>query len=205
MKVFKRKINIKKDKCICKMKYIYVLSDPDSINFGKYKLGITSRSEEYLLRDYRRSRPEVKLFLFESTPNNSIIESMILKKFEKYRIPHESGTLSEWIKIDVNILIKEVKLHIQSHNEYKEYYTIKDFIKKDCVLGSYLSISCKDLYNYYLNNPVNKRKYGKYTFSKQIIRELNQYYKGTQIKYKSKGITYYKGINIKTDWSCVII
>src|SRR5665647_122311 len=94
---------------------IYVLSDPDSSKVNKYKIGITTRNRVKLLRDYRRSRPEVELYLFEKCDNSRLIEESILKQFEKNRISHESGNPSEWLIVDLQVLLKAVRFELENN------------------------------------------------------------------------------------------
>ena len=193
------------------MEAIYVLSDPDSIRQNKYKVGITKRQKEYLLRDYRRSRPEVVLYLFENCENSKKIESFILQKFEKQRIPHESGTLSEWMILDVKILISEIKKILKSENrdrsqvETVEEFTVNNFISTNCNYSWYSSESCADLYNEYCNSG---GQLNKMNFCRSLLAEITDYYKcdKSKVRIKKGKLTHYKGIQLKKNVSgCIII
>ena len=205
------------------MEYVYILSDPDSIKNSKYKIGITKRNQEYLLRDYRRSRPEVKLFLFEPCTNNKLIETEILEKFQDKRINHESGKPSEWLKIDVKLLIKEVKKLLINNNQNNQnnnnqnnnnnnnnnVYSIGNFIRDCCTLNKDNSESCQDLYNKYIQTNALNIHMSKNIFYKSIVEYIAEYYRITKkdVKIKKNGITYYKGIKINNvyNYSCIIL
>ena len=203
------------------MTAVYVLSDPDSVKAGKYKLGITSRTKEYLLRDYRRSRPEVILFFFENCVNARLIEDTLLNRFKEYRIPHESGKLSEWIIINVKSLINSINDEIKKLEKTEgkeitlnkegglktEKYKPSDFIKEYCVFSRYSSCSCNDLYLKYQNIKTDKDKYNKGNFCKQVLYEIKQNYNWEikDIKFKNANYIYYNGIKLRSDGSCIIL
>lgn len=196
------------------MQAIYVLSDPDSVKQGKYKIGITKRKKELLLNDYRRSRPEVILYLFENCENSKELETFILKKFEKYRIKHQSGKLSEWVKVDVYKITKEIHLKLTEQsikqiitNEVIVTISISDYIKNKCNLSWGYSESCKSLYDEYIQEGGTMNKMN---FCKVLLYELSAYYKCNKdaIRYKVNKLTYYKGIQLKTNqasYTCFII
>lgn len=195
------------------MESIYVLSDPDSVVSSKYKVGITTRNSKYLLRDYRRSRPEVKLYLFETCCNSREIETKILEEFNQYRVPHASGKLSEWIQIDLKVLINYIEpllykdKNVVSANVVSIKESVKivntslvDFIKNDCTLSWYSGESCKSLYDTYLSTmPENTQKLKFLNFCKQLLTNISLYHKvdKNQIKYVENGTTYYRGIYLK--------
>jgi len=189
--------------------YIYVLSDPDSIKNKKYKIGITKRKKQHLLRDYRRGRPEVKLFLFQECNNSKVIETLILEKFDNLRINHESGAKSEWLRIDLNVLLDEIRklTEVKEVTEMKEVkinnlstdeYTVKKFIAECCTLSLYDSESCQDLYNAYIRAGINLKHCNKILFYVCIIDEITKYHGISKdlIRYKKNKLTYYKGIKI---------
>ena len=212
------------------MEAIYVLSDPDSVKQGKYKIGITTRKKELLLRDYTRSRPEVELYLFENCNNSRELEKIILDKFKENRIKHKtSERFSEWVKLDLNIIIKEIiyqlkdKRFINNTLTYEKDYIMNDkkekviftkikhndlnFINSSCNLYWNYSESCKDLYDEYI---IQGGKINKINFCKYILNEISIYYKcdKNSIRYKINKLTYYKGIQLKKNqknYSCIII
>lgn len=89
---------------------IYIISDPDSEQNKKYKIGITCRCKSKLISDYRRSRPEIKCYMFlTGVYNYKNIEKKILKNFDRHRIINYNGRKSEWIiGIDVDYIIKKI-------------------------------------------------------------------------------------------------
>ena len=199
------------------MEAIYILSDPDSVVVNKYKVGITSRNKLKLLRDYRRSRPEVILYLFEMCENSKQIESEVLSHFEKFRILHQSGKMSEWIQIELNNLMEfvEEKIKINKSINFKikeepDVYRVSEFIKNQCYLTVGVSESCRVLYNDYLQFP-NGQKLRFLNFCKILTKELSEYYKcpKNDLKYKSNKVIYYKGIQLRTNakqgWQCIIL
>ena len=210
------------------MEALYILSDPDSIKAGKYKVGITKRNKNNLLRDYRRSRPEVNLFFFEKCENSKIVESMILEQFSSHRVLHESGRPSEWIHVSLPELLQcaEEKMGNQRILEssiidtkiklptgpLEPQVTIDDFLNACCVMKWENSESCTILYNHYLKMPgVNKLNF--LNFCKQLTKKLLEYHKcpKTRLKYKQNKMTYYRGIQLKINiimnngWSSCII
>lgn len=196
------------------MEAIYILSDPDSVAVNKYKIGITTRNKSKLLRDYRRSRPEVILYLFEMCENSKQIESEVLSHFEKLRISHQSGKMSEWIQIDLQTLknyieekIKNIKTIEFKFKEEPEVYTVSNFIINQCTLVTGVSESCRELYNEYLKYP-NLQKLKFLNFCKILTKILadRSGLPKKDIKYKSNKVIYYKGIQIRRDQSwCIIL
>jgi hypothetical protein len=212
------------------MEAIYVLSDPDSVKQGKYKIGITTRKKELLLRDYTRSRPEVELYLFENCKNSRELEKIILDKFKNYRIKHKtSERFSEWVKLDLNIIIKEIIYQLKDNKFFNNSLIcenddiLKDkkdqvvfdkipnleliFMNNSCNLYWNYSESCKDLYDEYFKQG---GKFTKINFCKYILNQLTIYYKCEKdsIRYKINKLTYYKGIQLKKNqknYTCIII
>jgi len=214
------------------MEAIYVLSDPDSVKQGKYKIGITTREKELLLRDYTRSRPEVELYLFENLPAEQgsarKLETIVLSKFQKYRIKHKtSERFSEWVQLDVNIITTEIlyqlelikrKHFINNSLNIEDFIMVPDkelqyklkevnFVDTYCNLYWNYSESCKDLYDEY-NNQGGKMI--KISFCKYILNEISKYYKCDKdsIRYKIGQLTYYKGIQLKKNvknYTCIIL
>jgi hypothetical protein len=106
---------------------IYIVSDSDSESYSKYKIGITKRDEKSLLRDYKRSRPEIKCHLFlTDVKMYKLVEKHILEYFNEFRIPTEVGGLSEWICVDLDRLIEVVHEEIEDIDE-----DICDFVMVD--------------------------------------------------------------------------
>lgn len=195
------------------MEAIYVLSDPDSIVRNKYKIGITRRTKELLLRDYRRSRPEVQLYLFEECFNSKEIETLVLNKLEKYRIKHESGNLSEWVQIELPTIISIIRTLLKDNKvnhklvEAEPEYSIANFIRDRCNLTRGTSTSCQGLYIEYTSHGGTLTKMN---FCKSVLKEIVTYYKTSKenIKFKKDKLTYYKDIQLKTVVStqtCTII
>ena len=213
------------------MEAIYVLSDPDSTIVSKYKVGITTRNKNKLIQDYRRSRPEVVLYLFEKCENSRKIESIVLSKFEEHRILHQSGKPSEWVKVELNVLLKFIRAQLKGPfsakggertNEERintqlvlrdkqtpEVYSIPDFIRDGCALTRGTSESCRVLYDEYLKIPQGE-KLKFLNFCKQLTKYLAEYYKipKKDLKYKSNKIIYYRGIQLarnQVGWGCNIM
>lgn len=202
---------------------IYVLSDPDTAKFGKYKIGITTRNRKYLLRDYRRSRPQVQLHLFQECVNSKEIESKVLSKFKDKRILHESGNPSEWLQIDLRELMiyinkllgvqnNKIVSNIKITNKNNIEYPISEYLSSECVLSWYSYESCQTLYDGYLSKvPKDAQKLGFLNFCKRILDNLTDYHKVSKdrIKYKKDGVMYYRGIVLKSNYSmmgtCVLI
>lgn len=213
---------------------IYVLSDPDAIKQGKYKIGITKRTQYYLLRDYRRSRPEVKLFYFENClPGTSkLIETEVLTHFNDKRILHESETPSEWIIANVDDIIQKINsvmnlvskvnllcdvelndLKSKNVNSSKEkdndgVNTVIDFINKYCDYQIDGFESCKDLYSRY--ESINPEHLSKVKFCSILLQQLSEHYKKEkdELKFKKNNLIHYKGIQFKataSNSSCNII
>lgn len=203
------------------MEHIYVLSDPDSELAQKYKIGITKRNKQYLLRDYRRSRPEVRLHYFRVVENSKHIEDLILSKYESVRVKHESGKLSEWINVDLEDLLKSInsiivkeESSITSDESTDETLSIDSFITEGCTLfpeninlkGMINEVlpseSCKDLYNEYLytnkDNHVGMKKMRYLNFCKELSKYLANYYKipKKDLKYRKNKLVYYRYIQI---------
>jgi hypothetical protein len=196
--------------------FIYILSDPDSVLRNKFKVGITKRNKDLLLRDYRRSRPEVELYLFEACTNAKEIESNILNKFEKFRIKHESGKLSEWINYDLEKIIKYAREVLEGYQPIviQNDYTIQQFLLNRCKYCNYYLLpedyheSCKDLYDDYVSQGGSLSKSA---FCRQLMQELVNYYRrdSNKLKLKVKGLVHYRGVrllsNVPVNGGCVII
>ena len=164
---------------------IYVISDPESEKLCRYKVGISSRSEKELLRDYRRSRPQIKVNLFlNNIDNYKNIEKKVLAKFDDNRVIGSGGSKSEWIEnIDVNVIIKVINKYVgvpsvlSSSLEIDNFHEInKSDIKNDLILEYFKIkcnisrkieslVSCKDLYEDYKKFVDNDD----YTFSVQVF------------------------------------
>jgi len=197
------------------MEAIYVLSDPDHGFNSKYKVGITTRKKTKLLRDYRRSMPEVIMYLFEQCNNNREFEKEILTHFENCRIKHESGNLSEWVQIDLQVLLKYIRQKLPSYQNFVEddesklpLYEIKSFIKDKCYLIVGASDACKNLYDEYLQSAPEKSKMKYMVFCRMLTKELELYYKipKKDLKYKHGSLIYYKGIMLIKNYKyCVIL
>ena len=199
------------------MESIYVLSDPNSAKVNEYKVGITTRNKNKLLQDYRRSRPEVVLYLFERSVDNRKLENIVLDHFEKCRIKHESNRLSEWLKVEIDQLLNFIRTELSKEHKFtltrKEdpiVYQINDFMKDKCYLGLGYADSSKNLHNEYITaNKLPKLAY--LTFCKKLTTELSGRYHlpKKDLKYKSSGVMWYKGIilikNYTYGQSCVLI
>jgi len=182
---------------------IYVLSDPDASKLNKYKVGITTRNKSKLLRDYRRSRPEVELYLFEKCEKSKLIEESILKQFKDNRISHESGNPSEWLIVDLQILLKAVKSELsRSYTKLEivkmDTYKIEDFIRDNCTLKFTTSESCQNLYQIYITVHLELNKLNYLNFCRSVTQFLVKHYgkESKDLKYKYNKLIYYRGISI---------
>ena len=143
---------------------IYIVSDKDSEDNLKYKLGITSRIQEQLLKDYRRSRPNIKCHIFITDVNNyKIIERRLLNKLKENRIENFKGNPSEWIEgLQLDFLIQLVTEEIKEYNEIICQFeiinveSIKEskfniFIRDYCEISKLIDhgSTCKELYEVY--------------------------------------------------------
>jgi hypothetical protein len=192
------------------MEAIYVLSDPDTAKLNKYKIGITTRNKEKLLRDYRRSRPEVELYLFEQCSNSKLIEEAILTEFYLNRINHESGKPSEWLIVDLNLLLKSVKFHVNRNKPGLQsnqlittndtvLYKVDEFVHEKCQLYITCSESCQNLYQNYAGSN-NKNKLTYLSFCRALTQFLSTHYNKDKkdLKYKYNKLIYYRGISLNT-------
>lgn len=209
------------------MEAIYVLSDPDAVKAGKYKVGITTRNQKYLLRDYRRSRPEVELHFFAICENSRTIEAQILEHFQEHRVPHETGKPSEWLHIDLKILLSYIheKVPVITQDKGKEKiiqvsqaplgYPVSEFINNECALSWNYYESCQTLYNeYLLKVPKGAQKLKFLNFCNNMLKVVSTHHQvhTDQIKNKQQKHMYYRGIVLKKNESlmksspwCVIL
>lgn len=155
---------------------IYVLLDEQSED-GPYKIGITSRNLEDLLRDYKRSRPRIisKLFL-TNVKDYQNVERKILNHYKDNRIPTQAGRLSEWVQgVSLESLISYVTDVASGNNlDIEDFHmvpdlippNIKNYIKKFYILDlshDYLKVDI--IYEHYRNevhNPIIKQQFCKY-------------------------------------------
>jgi hypothetical protein len=91
----------------------YIISDLDA-STKKYKVGIDHVDINIRLQQHRTSIPSTKLNFLVYTDKNSLIEKVILTKFEKCRKNHLNH---EWIiDVDLEVLISSVKSIIDFSN-----------------------------------------------------------------------------------------
>lgn len=84
----------------------YIISDLDSVT-KKYKVGIDHVDVNIRLQQHRTTMPSVKLNFLVYTDKNSIIEQVMLTKFDGCRKNHLNH---EWImEVDLDVLITSVK------------------------------------------------------------------------------------------------
>lgn len=192
---------------------IYILSDgsPDL-----FKVGITSRDVDSLLRDYKRSRPGVKSELFlQSIKRYKQVERQILDRYVTQRVPTQAGRLSEWVK---GVSLKELKTYVEDAAygrvlEIEDFYMIPDivpihikaYIKTWYTVNSSITTGCNidDIYDHYklkmeiLTLDITRKQ----QFCKHLLKYISMMLfvntdeiklKGSPIKYryiKLKGIS----------------
>ena len=112
---------------------IYVLSTPVRANANEFKIGRTIQSEKKLLSAYTRGLGNPHIILFKKSPEYSdyiILEKNILSKVSKYRIKNFNGNASEWVKIEIDILLNIINEEFEnmSYTKISDKYikTIND-------------------------------------------------------------------------------
>jgi hypothetical protein len=109
----------------------YIISDLDA-STKKYKVGIDHVDINIRLQQHRTSIPSTKLNFLVYTDKNSLIEKVILTKFEKYRKNHLNH---EWIiDVDLEVLISSVKSIIDFSNLNVTYEDDIESYNKDIEL-----------------------------------------------------------------------
>lgn len=91
------------------MSRLYILSDKS--NVGQFKIGETSKPIYERINKYKTSNPNVNLeFCTHIFKYGATIESKILIELYDFRVPASDGTLTEWLRCDiekiVNLIIK---------------------------------------------------------------------------------------------------
>mgnify|MGYP000950054587 CR=1 FL=1 len=88
---------------------IYVLTTPAREVANEFKIGRTIKDENKLLSSYTRGSGNPHIIFFKEVPNThdyKIIEKNILEKVSIYRIRNCNSNLSEWVKIEITMLLK---------------------------------------------------------------------------------------------------
>lgn len=188
--------------------YIYIVSDPDSAIRDKYKVGITTREKSKLINDYRRSRPEIQCFFFKKISNPKLVETKVLEYFDDKRILHESGKKSEWIRCDIETIVKIIDRHINlrtpEHTGNQKINNIKQmvilfFINNYNITGNSKDrIAATEIYSKYdkLSSTI---KINYQVFCKYILGYISQMTNRSKknCKIKIKGKIYYTQISEK--------
>lgn len=189
---------------------IYVITDPISANLSIYKVGITTRSKGELLRDYKRSRPEIHAELFlENVYNYKVIERRVLNNFHEKRVATQSGRKSEWIKCNLQEILDYISHLTSGDLIIEEFYYVPgilsdegllSYIRKFYIidLSIFTVINIDDIYTHYLSNNISKDIYSKQQFCKNIIKYISTYLNISKDEVKMKSqIVSYKYIKLK--------
>lgn len=100
------------------MLYLYILTDPDKIRTGTYKVGFTSCDRKGIISQYTRQLPEVALIFHEQFYNAKQLENRIKVEFNKHRIDNVNGNQSEWYRCPSYEIISYVLTHgIRQQND----------------------------------------------------------------------------------------
>ena len=96
------------------MNALYVITTPIYKKVNRYKFGRTSGSAKKILTTYVRylGNPEL-IFYATIKKDNRIVESEVLNYFKSSRIRTARGRLSEWIEVDIKILLEVIKCRVQ--------------------------------------------------------------------------------------------
>ncbi|ANB50172.1 T5orf172 domain-containing protein [Powai lake megavirus] len=90
------------------MQSIYIVSTLEKAKKKEYKIGQHTGTQRKLLSRYGTPLIDPIIYFFRPVHNSKKIETLILKKLNKYRIINSSGNKTEWIKLDIDNIIKKV-------------------------------------------------------------------------------------------------
>lgn len=87
----------------------YILTTPSNRERSTYKIGITRRDAGRLYKRYTTAIPDMELILYQSRDDAARLESHLKKTHLEDRLKGHSGERSEWVRIDLKRLMKEVE------------------------------------------------------------------------------------------------
>lgn len=94
---------------------VYVLTTPYLRRLGRFKIGITKMTDKQLLNTYLRALPDVMLLLFKEHARAPLIELTLKRRLRKFIVVNINGRRSEWVDIDEEALLDEVKKELARH------------------------------------------------------------------------------------------
>lgn len=87
------------------MEYFYIITTPDLRVNNKYKIGITSKEQKELIKQYSRQQPELYIVLYLHVNNSKDLENKVKSILYQHRIDNYNGNKSEYIKLDIREII----------------------------------------------------------------------------------------------------
>ncbi|AQN67869.1 T5orf172 domain protein [Saudi moumouvirus] len=98
------------------MQSIYIVSTLEKAAQNEYKIGSHTGTQRKLLARYGTPLIDPIIYFFRPVYNSKKIETIILEKLNEHRRINSSGNKTEWIKLNIDKIIKEVCEIIQKNN-----------------------------------------------------------------------------------------
>ena len=98
------------------MESVYIVSTLENAKDDEYRLGVHGGTSEKLLDRYTAPLIDPIIYFFIPINNSRKIETLALKKFNKYCIINDSGKKTKWIKLNLNVLIMGLTKIISENN-----------------------------------------------------------------------------------------
>ena len=96
---------------------IYILSCEVRSNNNEYKIGIHTGSLNKLKSRYNTYFINLKIYYFEYVENATLCENIMKTKLKKNRIKNDNDKLSEWVRMDINDLMKIVHRIVKKNGD----------------------------------------------------------------------------------------
>jgi hypothetical protein len=102
---------------------IYIITDPIKEKENMYKIGLTNKSQKYILNTYTRYLGNPKIKFFKEIPFKYYYENIqksILKRVQKYRIHNNNNNMSEWVKLPLPEILQIVNEFLDDSDSNSE-------------------------------------------------------------------------------------
>ncbi len=104
-------------KSIKKMQSIYIMSTRGRARHNKYKFGRHTGTKNKLVSRYITYLTNPTIYYFEQVSNPKKIEAIIKRKLKSYRITNKNGNMSEWVRLDLEKLIRKINEIIENYSK----------------------------------------------------------------------------------------
>lgn len=103
---------------------IYIVSNAENHIQGRYKVGKHGGTQKQLITRYKTPLINPVIYFYYPCSDNSIMETAILEKLDRYRIRDENGKATEWINCALSIVVGIMLPILElSHDPLPSYWT----------------------------------------------------------------------------------